>query len=111
MWESLKKFIHSNHDRIVVVEDNEPRYVIMPIAEYTALIERGRQADSTPSINSPQSNSGQAPQADSTEALQKVNNALQEAHESESLISPPIVPQKEPEDRRRSGISIEDLPI
>jgi len=37
MWSSLKQLIKSNRDKCVVIEDGEPKYVILPFAEYQHL--------------------------------------------------------------------------
>lgn len=37
MFKELKQFFSSNNDKIVIVEDGEPRYVILPYAKYQAL--------------------------------------------------------------------------
>ncbi len=38
MWEKLKQILKTENDKAVVVEDGEPKYVILSIEEYMKLV-------------------------------------------------------------------------
>ena len=37
MWNSIKNLIKSNNERFIIIEDGEPKYVIMAYSEYQQL--------------------------------------------------------------------------
>jgi len=37
MWESLKRILQDSNERVVIVEDGEPRYVLLSVTEYMRL--------------------------------------------------------------------------
>lgn len=38
MWEQIKKWLQIGRGRYIIVEDNQPKFVIMDIAEYERLL-------------------------------------------------------------------------
>lgn len=37
MWETLKKILKTSNDKAIIIEDGQPRYVVLSIEEYTKL--------------------------------------------------------------------------
>src|SRR3989344_2301840 len=63
MWSSLKKLIRSHQDRAIVIEEGEPRYVILSIEEYRRLVDSQLQEKTERAEH----------------AWQQINDAFQEA--------------------------------
>ncbi|MEX0870144.1 MAG: hypothetical protein WDZ39_01825 [Candidatus Spechtbacterales bacterium] len=67
MWDKLKKILDISNDRAVIVEDGEPRYVILSVDEYLKMLNKdsanlNAKQDQAGAVNNPQgSDAGSVP--------------------------------------------------
>ncbi|MDX1607651.1 MAG: hypothetical protein R3251_00360 [Candidatus Spechtbacterales bacterium] len=60
MWESLKNILKTSNEKAVIVEDGEPRYVILSVDEYLRLSEGDSGASSPDQSSQPLSSQQQS---------------------------------------------------
>ena len=74
MWEQLKKIMIHTHDKAVVVEDGQPRFVVLTIEEYARL--QGIADKQTHTRNAPITQTQNTATTDPYEDYEKVNQEL-----------------------------------
>lgn len=60
MWSSIKQLIRTKNDRCIIVEDGEPKYVIIPFEEYQHLQEKRNDSIVSTSTRSRERDAGKA---------------------------------------------------
>lgn len=108
MWEKLKKLLKTTNDKAIIVEDGEPRYVILSVDEYSRLTSTDTQADSVLGSNSYAYNSESLAQpaagVGDTIDLSDINlSDIKTSDESENR-------DVDVREASSGGIDIEDLP-
>jgi len=59
MWESLKKILKTSNEKAVIIEDGQPRYVVLSVEEYLKLNNQDTSDVPSQNLNPSQSDSSQ----------------------------------------------------
>lgn len=81
MWEQIKRLMQKGGGKFIIIEENRPSYVILPIEEYENLLEQGQ--------------------------IEKANQDISEWKETNS--QQPVI--EEMVNKEKDEIKIEDLPF
>ncbi len=86
MWASIKSILKDERAKCIIIEDGEPRYIVIPLEEYEQLRKKGKNSIV----------------GENSWDEEKINGEIQDIEEQ----------GPEPEQRERvSAIKIEDLPF
>lgn len=81
MWEQIKRLMQKGGGKFIIIEENRPSYVILPIEEYENLLEQGQ--------------------------IEKANQDISEWKETNS--QQPVI--EETANKEKDEIKVEDLPF
>lgn len=102
MWSSLKQLLPTDRDRCVIIEDGEPKYVILPFSEYQQL-KKGMRYSRVETRSK-----GEIRGVWDEEA---VNRTIEAELERKDIEEPRDLKELEKAGLELRGISIEDLPF
>ena len=111
MWEKLKKLLKTTNDKAIIVEDGEPRYVILSVDEYSRLSGAdNQQVSSQDNVlgSNPYAYGGNVPQQETSNPTDTID--LSDINLSDIKTSDDFE-NDDPEVREASsgGVDIEDL--
>lgn len=87
MWSSIKSILKDNTTKCVIVEDGEPKYVVLSFEEYQQLQKSGNSG-----IVGDNSQNADSPRFAGEAGEDKINGEIQEmADEEEDEFAPPTV--------------------
>ena len=114
MWDKLKKILQVSNDRAIIIEDGEPRYIVLPVDEYLKMSGANPQVDnSIQTTTTSPSDVSTSPafndQNYSTPTPTPTPTAQQAIYEQTVDFSHSLEPDYSEEDS--NSISLQDLPI
>lgn len=109
MWDKLKKILQISGGRGVIIEDGEPRYVILPVDEYIQLKDGAERTQEVPQQpHQPQQN--QAPEP--SQGYPYSSPASVDLSDIDMTdVEMDVDPREYQEGGRDEGISLDDLPL
>jgi len=94
MWDTIKRILRKGGGRYIIVEEDQPRYVVMTMDEYEELLDKMKYFSSATEPTS--------------EPIEEVNKDISEWHD-QAKTQLPVQPQVvEPQ---REEVRVEDLPF
>lgn len=102
MWESIKKLLKTDKDKAILMEDGQPRYVVLSVKEYLKLVDESSSQD----IQSRVADVYQGAPSLSSEEYPGYSEELNVTDVFENELPPNVV-----ESENLKGINIDDLPV